>query len=145
MESRDDVHVELSQKNQCKSFQTQTQDLVKCILLLVLAFCFLLDFFNMKMKMFLLSSKQITLSCYMSGKGIFFFLPGVLSSTLTPFQLTQYTAALFVPSFHKSSNTTLPLSELCWHPVAAYIEIKRLLFACNSTNPPALTSLPSLW
>lgn len=92
--------------------------------------------------MFLLSSKEITLSCYMSGKGNFFF-PSWCS--FIHFDTLSAYPVYCSPSFHKSSNTTLPLSELCWHPVAAYIEIKRLLLACNSTKPPALTSLPSLW
>lgn len=114
-----------------------------CFLCLHFVFCWI--FLIWKLKCSFCQANKSLFPAIRQVKVFSFFLPGVLSSTLTPFQLTQYTAALLVPSFHKSSNTTLPLSELCWHPVAAYIEIKRLLLACNSTNAPALTSLPSLW
>lgn len=78
------------------------------------------------------------ISLYISSKGISSsILVLVCASTLTPFQLTQNAAALFVFSLHKFSNITSLLSALHWHPVAAHLQFKVLLLAYKATKGTA--------
>lgn len=70
-------------------------------------------------KIVLLSNKKHIFSSYTSAKGISFLFPGLLSSTVTPFQLTQYAAVVF--SHYK------PFFCVHRHPVAAQAQFKALL------------------